>query len=204
MTISNIDRAATIKSLATQADQVSREGLETYRQIGEHLNAEKAVQGHGKFVPWFDEQGFSFNIRTGQRMMKLDAKWDEIEQIKNDSGVVFDHTITGALTLLKPKPIQPADAERVLKLSQVSTERGSSESEAAMAESQIKKMADRYGTTPEKVVTQARKKVEKLELQKNIEEQEAQNEADLLSEIERLQAENEMLQTLLREHGITL
>lgn len=202
MTISNIDRASTIKSLATKADQVSREGLEINRQIGEQLNAEKAVQGHGKFLPWFEGQSFGFTIQWARRLMKLDERWEDIAKAQMESDR-FPFGVEANLALLKPKPIQPADAERVLKLAEVSTERGASEGEAAMAEKQIAKMAERYGTTPEKVVVQARKKVEKLELQKNIEDHEAQNEADLLNEIERLQAENEMLQALLTQHGIT-
>jgi hypothetical protein len=75
---------------------------------------------------------------------------------------------------------------RVLKLVEVSTERGSSESEVDMVTKQIAKMAERYNTTPEKVMVQAKKKVEKLELKKSIEDHEAQRETDLLNEIERL------------------
>lgn len=121
MTLSNIDRAATIKALAAEADQISRQGLEKYRQIGEELNTEKAVQGHGKFLSWFEEQGFDFTIRWGQLLMKLASRWDDIETAKTNSGSHLNG-VRESLALLRPKPIQPKDAERVLKLAEVSAD----------------------------------------------------------------------------------
>ena len=52
------------------------------------------------------------------------------------------NTVKGSLALLKPKPIQPADAARVLKFVEVSTERGSSEAEEAVARQQIAKLGE--------------------------------------------------------------
>jgi len=37
--------------------------------------------------------------------------------------------VKGSLALLKPKPIQPNDAQRIAKLAEVSPDRGSSEAE---------------------------------------------------------------------------
>jgi len=70
--IAEINRQHELAGLAV------RRGLEHAKRAGELLIAAKAYLGHGRFLPWVEEN-CQFSCRTAQLYMRLAANWAELE-----------------------------------------------------------------------------------------------------------------------------
>src|ERR1022692_3190492 len=62
------------------ACQAAGSALEHARRCGELLAQAKAVQGHGKWLPWLAAHCSAISPRVAQGYMRIAARWDEIQQ----------------------------------------------------------------------------------------------------------------------------
>ncbi|GAB5405706.1 MAG: hypothetical protein Aurels2KO_39370 [Aureliella sp.] len=110
------------RELTQKAEEIEREmsrvaehlrhSLKHALNAGKLLCEAKKMVGHGKWLGWFEAQGFAFSESSAQRYMRLSRRWSEIRDQLVESGkpsLLADLTLSDALALLsKPQPCLPA------------------------------------------------------------------------------------------------